>query len=129
MSLLEVANLTVGVEHSPLTILREVEFAVEPGEVVGLVGESGSGKSTLGRAMLRLIEPTGGRIVFQDEDITHLSQADLRRLRRHMQFIFQDPYSSLDPRKRVERLVGESFVIHNMYEKRQRRDRVVALLE
>ena len=109
--------------------VNDVNLSIERGEVVGLVGESGSGKSTLGRAMLRLIEPTDGRIVFQGEDITHLSQANLRRLRRQMQFIFQDPYSSLDPRKRVERLVGESFVIHGMYDKRQRRDRVVALLE
>ena len=112
-----------------LRAVNDVTLSIERGEVVGLVGESGSGKSTLGRAMLRLIEPTSGRIVFQDEDITHLSQTNLRRLRRHMQFIFQDPYSSLDPRKRVERLVGESFVIHGMYDKRQRRDRVVALLE
>ena len=112
-----------------LQAVNEVDLSIERGEVVGLVGESGSGKSTLGRAMLRLIEPTDGRIVFEDQDITHISQRDLRRLRRRMQFIFQDPYSSLDPRKRVERLVGESFVIHNMYEKRQRRDRVVALLE
>ena len=112
-----------------LRAVNEVDLSIERGEVVGLVGESGSGKSTLGRAMLRLIEPTGGRIVFEDQEITHLSQTDLRRLRRRMQFIFQDPYSSLDPRKRVEHLVGESFVIHNMYGKRQRRDRVVALLE
>jgi peptide/nickel transport system ATP-binding protein len=112
-----------------LRAVNDVNLSIERGEVVGLVGESGSGKSTLGRAMLRLIEPTDGRIVFKDQDITHLSQAELRRLRRHMQFIFQDPYSSLDPRKRVEHLVGESFVIHGMYDKRQRRDRVVALLE
>ncbi len=109
--------------------VNHVNLSIERGEVVGLVGESGSGKSTLGRAMLRLIEPSGGRIVFEGEDITRISQSSLRRLRRHMQFIFQDPYSSLDPRKRVEKLVGEAFVIHDMHDKRQRRDRVVSLLE
>lgn len=109
--------------------VNEVNLQIDRGEVVGLVGESGSGKSTLGRIMLRLIEPTDGRIVFEGEDITRLSQSRLRLLRRRMQIIFQDPYSSLDPRKRVEQLVGESFIIHNIYDKRQRRDRVVDLLE
>ena len=106
-----------------------VDLQIAQGEVVGLVGESGSGKSTLGRLMLRLIEPTEGRITFEGKDITDLDQKRLRQLRRRMQIIFQDPFSSLDPRKTVERLIGESFVIHNLYRGKERRDRIIHLLE
>jgi len=106
-----------------------VDLAIAPGEVVGLVGESGSGKSTLGRLMLRLIDPTRGRIMFEGEDITDIDQARLRQLRRRMQIIFQDPFSSLDPRKTVARLIGDSFVIHSLYSRSERRERIVALLE
>ena len=106
-----------------------VDLQIAQGEVVGLVGESGSGKSTLGRLMLRLIEPTEGRITFEGKDITDLDQKRLRQLRRRMQIIFQDPFSSLDPRKTVERLIGDSFVIHNLYRGKERRDRIIHLLE
>ena len=106
-----------------------VDLQIAQGEVVGLVGESGSGKSTLGRLMLRLIEPTEGRITFEGKDITDLDQKRLRQLRRRMQIIFQDPFSSLDPRKTVERLIGDSFVIHNLYKGKERRDRIIHLLE
>ncbi len=106
-----------------------VDLQIAQGEVVGLVGESGSGKSTLGRLMLRLIEPTEGRITFEGQDITDLDQKRLRQLRRRMQIIFQDPFSSLDPRKTVERLIGDSFVIHNLYRGKERRDRIIHLLE
>ena len=106
-----------------------VDLQIAQGEVVGLVGESGSGKSTLGRLMLRLIEPTEGRITFEGKDITDLDQKRLRQLRRRMQIIFQDPFSSLDPRKTVERLIGDSFVIHNLHRGKERRDRIIHLLE
>ena len=109
--------------------VNQVNLAIAAGEVVGLVGESGSGKSTLGRAILKLLEPTAGRIFFEGDEITHLSQARMRPRRRRMQIIFQDPYSSLDPRKRVEHLIGDAFVIHRMHPRDERRDRVVALLE
>jgi len=116
----------------PRPLLRAVErvdLTMAPGEVVGLVGESGSGKSTLGRLVLRLIDPTAGRVTFEGEDITKLSQRRLRGRRRRMQIIFQDPYSSLDPRKTVAGLIGEAFAIHGLHRRAERRERTVALLE
>jgi ABC-type glutathione transport system ATPase component len=90
----------------------DVSLDIASGETLGLVGESGSGKSTLGRLALRLIEPTSGSVRFQGQDLFHTSHAGLRHLRRHMQIIFQDPFSSLDPRMRVEDLVAEPLLIH-----------------
>ncbi len=91
-----------------------VSIRVRKGETLGLVGESGCGKSTLGRLILRLIEPTYGRIVFEGNDIAHLSASELRPLRRRMQIIFQDPYSSLNPRMNVRQIVGEAIQIHKL---------------
>ena len=108
--------------------VEAVDLAIAPGEVVGLVGESGSGKSTLGRLILRLTEPTAGRVHFDGADITALSQRRLRALRRQMQVIFQDPYSSLDPRKTVARLIGDAFAIHGLYSRAERRELDLALL-
>jgi len=96
-----------------------VSLTIARGETVGLVGESGCGKSTVGRAILRLYEPTSGRIVFDGRDVTHLGENDLRPLRRRMQMIFQDPYASLNPRHSVGRLIGEPMRVHDLAESRR----------
>lgn len=91
-----------------------VSLAISPGETLGLVGESGCGKSTLGKAIVRLLKPTAGNVVFENRDISHLGQRALRPLRRDIQMIFQDPSESLDPRMSVRAIVGEPFAIHRM---------------
>ena len=95
-----------------LEILRGLDFTIPKGAVLGIVGGSGSGKSTLGRALVRLLEPSGGSIRFDGVDITHLSDADLRPLRRRFQMIFQDPMSSLNPRHRVGTILAEPLRLH-----------------
>jgi ABC-type oligopeptide transport system ATPase subunit len=91
-----------------------VSFDLDAGETLGLVGESGSGKTTVGRALLRLIEPTSGSVHFDGSDVLRASGADLRRLRRHMQIVFQDPASSLNPRMRIGEIVAEPLIVHNL---------------
>jgi len=91
-----------------------VSLEIQRGETLGLVGESGCGKSTVGRALLRLYEPTAGKIVFDGTDITHMSEKELRPLRRRMQMVFQDPYASLNPRHSVGRMVGEPLRVHGL---------------
>lgn len=114
----------------PLQAVAGVSFTLQPGEVLGLVGESGSGKSTLGNMVLRLDQPTAGQIVFDGQDITHASESGLRGFRRRAQPIFQDPFSSLDPRMTVEQIIGEALVIHRLAAgRRDLQQRVVALLE
>jgi ABC-type oligopeptide transport system ATPase subunit len=108
-------------------VVDNVSFAIERGETFGLVGESGSGKTTIARSMLRLIEPTSGEVFFDGRDVLTLSRADLRRTRRHMQIVFQDPYSSLDPRMRASAIVEEPLVIHRQGSKAERRRRVEEL--
>jgi oligopeptide transport system ATP-binding protein len=107
----------------------DVSFAVRKGETLGLVGESGCGKSTLGRTIVRLLEPTDGQILFEGDDITHLRTRKLRPLRREMQMIFQDPYASLNPRKRVGSIIGDPLKIHGVGTKADRKRRVQELLE
>jgi len=137
MTLLDVENLTksfplgnafIGKNQS-VKAVRGVSFSIAPGETLGLVGESGCGKSTLGRCIIRLIEPTSGRIVFKGRDLTSLSSSDMRKARCDMQIIFQDPYSSLNPRMRVGDIVQEGLEIHHLESREKRRDRVIELLE
>jgi len=106
-----------------------VSLGVRPRETVGLVGESGCGKTTLGRTIIRLLEPTGGDILFEGRSILPLRGKDLRSLRRHMQVVFQDPYGSLNPRMTVARIVGEPFAVHGTARGRERRRLVGELLE
>jgi ABC-type oligopeptide transport system ATPase subunit len=105
-----------------------VSFDIQEGETLGLVGESGSGKSTLGRLILRLIEPTSGSIRFAGRDLLQATRSDMRRLRRDMQIIFQDPFGSLDPRFRVEDIVAEPLLVHERLSALARRHRVAELL-
>ncbi|HEY3208071.1 MAG TPA: dipeptide ABC transporter ATP-binding protein [Gaiellaceae bacterium] len=106
-----------------------VSFTVREGETLGVVGESGCGKSTMARCVMRLLDPTGGRIVFEGRDITHLSRADMRPLRREMMMIFQDPYASLNPRKRVGFIVAEALEVHKLGTEAETKRRVQELLE
>ena len=137
--LLEVSNL---VKHFPIKTgvivdrevgrvqaVDDVSFSVAPGETLGLVGESGCGKSTLSRTILQLIEPTSGSVRFEGSEITGLSRRELRPLRRQMQMIFQDPYASLNPRKRVGQIVGEPLDLHGVASGAELRKQVQELLE
>ncbi len=105
----------------------DVSFSIEEGETFGLVGESGSGKTTTGRCLLRLIEPTSGAVRFRGEDVLAFPRRRLREARRDMQIVFQDPYSSLNPRMRARQIVEEPLVIHRLGDRRARRDRVAEL--
>ena len=108
----------------------DVSFDIAEGETLGLVGESGCGKSTTGRAILRLIEPTSGEIWFRDRNVTDLDDRSMRHLRKEIQMIFQDPYSSLDPRMTVGSIIGEALLVHRLaVDRKAREERVVELLE
>ena len=139
MNLLEVADLKVHfpVKHGVFSRVRAqvkavdgVSLSLAAGETLGLVGESGCGKTTLGRAIVRLVEPTSGKIVFDGEDLTALKRQELRARRRKVQIIFQDPYNSLNPRLTVEDIIGEALDIHDLAENGSaRRQRIAELLE
>ncbi|MBY0011786.1 ABC transporter ATP-binding protein [Paenibacillus typhae] len=107
----------------------DISFTVGKGETFGLVGESGCGKSTTGRSLLRLIEPTEGQVLFEGQDITKLSQEEMRRKRREMQIVFQDPFSSLDPRNTVFRILEEPLAVHGVGDAKERRATVERLAD
>jgi peptide/nickel transport system ATP-binding protein len=115
-------------EIGSVKAVSDVSFDIKKGETFGLVGESGCGKSTLGRTILRLTQPTSGQIFFKGQDITAINASELRKLRRQMQIIFQDPYASLNPRWRVGRIVAEPILAHTTMTQQEREARVDALL-
>ncbi len=137
MPLLEVRNLKVHFPVKPGVFSRardfvkavdDVSFTLAPGETLGLVGESGCGKTTLGRAIVRLVEPTAGSVLFEGEDLARLSGATLRVRRRNVQMIFQDPYGSLNPRMTVADLIGEALDIHALVDNQSARQKRIAEL-
>jgi oligopeptide transport system ATP-binding protein len=138
-TLLRVENLT---KYFPVTrgiifqkevgavqAVDDISFEIKKGETFGLVGESGCGKSTTGRAILQLHKPTAGKVYFEDTDLTTASPAVLRKMRRNMQIIFQDPYASLNPRMTVGSIIAEPLEIHNIGTAKERRERVQELLK
>jgi len=116
-------------DKRPIRAVDGIHFSIRKGETVGLVGESGCGKTTAGKSILRLIEPTSGQIFFKDQNILYLNREAMRRLRPHMQFIFQDPYESLNPRMRVGEIVGEGLEIHKLASGKEKIRKVSELLE
>ncbi len=117
-----------GTARTAIRAVDGVSFTIGRGETLGLVGESGCGKSTLGRVLLRLLEPTAGRVRYEGVDLGGLSAAELRRMRRHLQIIFQDPYASLNPRMRVGAIIAEGLEIHDLARGAEKRERVIEML-
>jgi oligopeptide transport system ATP-binding protein len=137
MPLLDVRNLVKefsrkhGLFRAPSMVraVDDVTFSIDRRETFGLVGESGSGKTTTGRCILRLIEPTSGEVQFNGEDVLRFSRSRMRQARRQMQIVFQDPYSSLNPRMRVGNIVEEPLIIHRIGSRMERRARVAELFQ
>ncbi|GIN72300.1 oligopeptide transport ATP-binding protein AppF [Bacillus sp. J14TS2] len=108
--------------------VNDVSFDIYNGETLGIVGESGCGKSTTGRTILRLMEPTAGKVLYQNQDLVQMSKQELRRTRKDLQMVFQDPYSSLNPRKNVGQILEEPLNIHAIGDKKERRERTLEML-
>lgn len=125
--------IVAGILRHPIANVKAVDgidFDIFRGETLGMVGESGSGKSTAARAAIRLIEPTAGQIHFENSDLMALSSSELKRIRKEIQIIFQDPYTSLNPRKTIGEAIGEALIFHKIVaNKQQQQDRVVEVLE
>ncbi len=137
-SIIRAENLSVGFPirgglfqsiRSEVKAVNDVSFEVEEGKTLGVVGESGCGKTSLGRALVRLYEPTQGKIFFRDQDITHLSSYEMRSFRKEIQMIFQDPYASLNPRMSVKQILEEPFRLDPSCSKEEREDRLLKLLD
>jgi ABC-type glutathione transport system ATPase component len=132
MSLLEIKKLSKiyhGKNGARVRALSDVSLDIAAGEVVGVVGESGCGKSTLGRALLRLIEPSSGQVIFEGKDIVPLKKSALKPIRRDLQIIFQDPFGSLNPRHKVGKVIAEPLEVHGIGSKQQRQEKVRELLD
>lgn len=114
---------------SELIAVDDISFKLKPGEILGIVGESGCGKTTMGRAVLKLHQPSGGQIIFEGQDITSFNSSQMRAIRKKMQIIFQDPYSSLPPRSTVGGILSEPVQVHNIVPKSEVRDYVLDLME
>ncbi|MBI0579377.1 dipeptide ABC transporter ATP-binding protein [Neobacillus cucumis] len=119
----------LGRKKGEVKAVDDVSFYVRKGETLGIVGESGCGKSTTGRLLMRLIEASDGKIIFEDKEITSMSKSELRRTRRDIQMVFQDPYASLNPRHSVEQILEEPLIVHGIGTKEERQKRVKEMLE
>jgi ABC-type oligopeptide transport system ATPase subunit len=129
MELIRVNNLRKFFHKHKVTAVDSVSFSVLKGEILGLVGESGCGKSTLAKAILRLTDVQGGNVFYNGEDLLKVSYSRMLRLRRNLQIIFQDPYTSLDPRMRIGQIIEEVYIIHENISKKKRMEKILNHLE